>query len=123
VSRAPHLQQGEAAEALARDHLQHQGLKLLQQNYRCRGGEIDLVMEHGDSTVFVEVRYRRSTHFGSGAESVDYRKQQKLIHAANHYLQQNPKRANKPARFDVISIHMQGDTPSVDWIRDAFQAA
>jgi len=123
LSKAPHLQQGEAAEALACTYLQQQGLTLIEQNYRCRGGEIDLIMSHSNSTVFVEVRYRRSTRFGSGAESVDYRKQQKLIHAAHHYLQQNPKQANKPARFDVVSIQMQGDTPSIDWIRDAFQAA
>lgn len=122
MSQAPHLQQGEAAEAQACQYLEQQGLKLRQRNYRCRQGEIDLVMDHGQQLVFVEVRYRRSTRFGSGAESVNPRKQHKLVLAAQHFLQAHPKLNNKPARFDVVSMQLAGQTAKIDWIQDAFQA-
>ena len=122
MSRAPHLQQGEAAEAQACRYLEQQGMQLRQRNYRCRQGEIDLVMEHGEQLVFVEVRYRRSTRFGSGAESVDTRKQHKLVLAAQHYLQSHPKLSKRPARFDVVSMRLDGQTTKIDWIQDAFQA-
>ncbi len=123
MSQAAHLEQGRTAEAQACRYLQQQGLTLLEKNYRCHQGEIDLVMSDGDSTVFIEVRYRRSNRYGSGAESVNLRKQQKLIAAAQSYLQQHRPLANKPARFDVISMHQDKQSPHIDWIRDAFQTA
>ncbi len=112
-------QQGQAAEAQACRHLQQQGLELIERNYRCRQGEIDLIMRDKQSIVFVEVRYRSNTNFGGAAASVDQRKQAKLIGAASHYLQQHHALAQQPARFDVIAI-----TPTtLEWIRDAFQTA
>lgn len=111
--------QGAEAEAQARRHLQNQGLTLIESNYRCRQGEIDLIMDDRGSTVFVEVRYRRSATFGGGAASVDGRKQARLIAAASHYLQRHPALAQRPARFDVIAI----GPGALEWIRDAFQAA
>lgn len=116
------LATGQAAEAYACEHLQGQGLKLIQQNFRCPQGEIDLIMREKNTTVFVEVRYRRNIRYGSGAESVDAHKQRKLLAAAHRYLQQNPKAAKAPCRFDVISLRLQGDRPQLEWIRDAFQA-
>lgn len=112
-------QRGQAAEEQACRHLQQQGLTLIERNYRCRLGEIDLVMRDGASTVFVEVRYRSNPGFGGGAASVDGRKQSKLIAAASHYLQQHPALAQQPARFDVVAIA----PTALEWIRDAFQAA
>lgn len=73
-----------------------------------------------DSLVFVEVRYRRHAGFGSGAESVDRRKQSRLIASAQHYLQRHPEAAEHPCRFDVVSIG--GDTTQVTWYRNAFEA-
>jgi putative endonuclease len=116
------LATGHAAEAYACEHLQGQGLKLVSQNFRCARGEIDLIMHDKDTTVFVEVRYRRSTRFGSGADSVDYHKQRKLLATAAFYLQQHPKAAKSPCRFDVVSLSLQDDKPRLEWIRDAFQA-
>ena len=114
-------QTGQAAESKACDHLQQHGLQLIERNYHCRQGEIDLIMRDGNYTVFVEVRYRRNSGFGSAAESVDQRKQRKIISTASHYLQQHSKLAQQPARFDVVSISPQGKETNIDWIQDAFQ--
>jgi putative endonuclease len=110
---------GREAEQRARRHLQAHGLKLLQCNYHSRHGEIDLVMQDRDSVVFVEVRYRRQARFGSAAESVDRRKQARLIACAQHYLQTHPSTTRLPCRFDVVTIS-GSDGP--DWIRNAFSA-
>lgn len=113
-------QRGLAAEEQACRYLEMRGLELVERNYHCRGGEIDLVMRDGDCLVFVEVRLRRSSRYGSGAESVDQRKQQKLIHAARHYLQvRHP--GDSPARFDVVALSGRGKQPEIQWIPNAFE--
>lgn len=117
---------GQAAEDLACRYLQDQGLHLIERNYRCKRGEIDLVMRDANSVVFVEVRYRRNHRFGSGAESVDRHKQAKLIATALHYLQSNKAAAKSSARFDVVSVSVQGkspQTPEIQWIKNAFDAS
>jgi putative endonuclease len=114
-TRPRHLRNGEAAEARALDWLRQQGLEPVTRNYRCKVGEIDLVMREGDSLVFVEVRYRSHPGFGSAAESVTLRKQQRLQRAASHYLQR--LRKTPPCRFDIIGIDADG---AVEWIRNAF---
>lgn len=111
---------GLAAESQAQGYLERQGLKLLTRNYRCPHGELDLIMTDGRSTVFVEVRLRRNRRFGSGADSIDARKQGKLTAAALHYLQRHPVQAQRPARFDVISIGAGDNDAAIDWITDAF---
>ncbi len=120
------LNSGHAAESIALQYLQQQGLALITRNYRCRRGEIDLIMQHHSSIVFVEVRYRRNRHFGGAGASVDRRKQDKLIVSALHYLQKNRLAAKQPARFDVIAIHAQSQMVTqqheIQWIQDAFQA-
>ncbi len=113
---------GKDAESLACRFLQAQGLALIERNYRRRPGEIDLIMVDADSLVFVEVRYRRQDRFGSGADSVDRRKQAKISACAQLYLQAHPEMAARPCRFDVISISGDAGDPAVEWIRDAFSA-
>ena len=118
---------GQNAEDLALQFLQSKGMSLIEKNYRCKAGEIDLVMQHNKTElVFVEVRYRKHTNFGSGAESVDSRKQQKILKTAEHFLQSNPKHAALPCRIDVISITAARKTndqqPEIDWIPNAIQA-
>ena len=117
---------GQQAESIALEYLQQQGLRLITRNYRCRRGEIDLIMQHRDSVVFIEVRYRRNRHFGGADASVDRRKQDKLITSALHYLQENRQAARQPARFDVIAIHADTHAATqpdnIQWIQDAFQA-
>ncbi|MEO5702606.1 MAG: YraN family protein [Gammaproteobacteria bacterium] len=117
----PPISRGQQAEEFACRYLQAHGLQLVECNYRCSHGEIDLVMQDGQSTVFVEVRYRRSQRFGGGIESVDYHKQSRLIATALHYLQHNKKAARQPSRFDVIAMEPGLQQDQVQWIKDAFQ--
>ena len=86
-----HLKKGQYAEQLACDHLEKEGLRLVQKNYHCPMGEIDLIMKDKEMLVFVEVRYRKNTQYGSGAESVNGPKQKKLLSTAMHYLQRHAK--------------------------------
>ncbi|MBE9539452.1 MAG: YraN family protein [Proteobacteria bacterium] len=113
---------GKNAENTACQYLQQQGLKLIERNYFCPRGEIDLIMRDATSIIFIEVRYRRNIRFGSGAESVDRRKQEKLLATAAHYLQNHPKAAKGACRFDVVSLTGQDDQQKIEWINDAFQA-
>ena len=115
---ALHLVKGKSAEDQARHHLEQQGLKLLETNYRCKRGEIDLIMQDTGTLVFIEVRYRKSDTYGSAVESVTPGKQNKLVAAARHYLQEN--RSNTPCRFDVVGITGQNES-KLEWIKDAFQ--
>lgn len=107
---------GEQAEALAAAFLTKKGFKLLAQNYRCKVGEIDLVMQDKDTVVFIEVRSRSHPDFGSAAESVTPQKQHKLIKSALHYLQKQGWFDKVPCRFDIIGI-AQG---KIEWLKDAF---
>jgi len=113
---------GKQAENTACEYLIENGLKLIEKNYKCRGGEIDLVMQHENSIVFVEVRYRHNNRFGSGAESVIKRKQDKIILTALHYLQSHKKTAGSASRFDVVSIQAGSGINDIQWIQNAFQA-
>ncbi|WP_137891016.1 YraN family protein [Ramlibacter sp. 2FC] len=114
-------QRGDAAEDAALRHLEAQGLRLLQRNYRTPGrggGEIDLVMrEPGGTLVFVEVRQRASRAWGGAAASVGAEKQRRIVFAARHYLLR--WRAMPPCRFDVVLVEPTGIT----WLRAAFDAA
>ncbi|MDH5370595.1 MAG: YraN family protein [Gammaproteobacteria bacterium] len=120
-------EQGQYTENLACQYLENKGFKLLERNFHCRFGEIDLIMQQDNAIVFVEVRYRRSNNFGSGAESVTVNKQSKLIKTASIYLQQHAKLNKYPARFDIISITGSIETNNIenidfDWIENAFGA-
>lgn len=117
---------GRAAEEHACRYLENQGLQLIEKNYRCRYGEIDLIMREKKTTVFVEVRYRSNPNFGSGAESINSRKQHKLITTANHFLQSHPQAMNHQCRFDVVSLSANPDktgfSDKVLWIPNALEA-
>lgn len=97
-------------------------MQYVSRNHRCRGGELDLVMLADAVLVFVEVRYRRGARYGSAAESIDGRKQQRLIRAAEDFLMRHPQFANHPCRFDVIALYGDANTPGCDWIAGAFSA-
>ena len=113
---------GDAVEDAALDYLQRQGLRLLARNARARGGELDLVMLHDESLVFVEVRYRAGSGFGGGSASVDLSKRRKLVRAAQAFLLRHPQYADAPCRFDVIDASGAPQAPLLDWLRDAFRA-
>ena len=112
---ADHRLKGKKAEDVACSFLQRNGLLLIERNYHCRFGEIDLIMQDSDSLVFVEVRYRSSSKFGDAIESVDANKRRKLVFAANHYLQNTS--LDQPSRFDVVALSPD-QTPQ--WICNAF---
>ena len=114
-------QVGDAAEDEALRHLQKQGLRLLQRNYRSPGrggGEIDLIMTTPDgTTVFVEVRSRASSGHGGAAASVSFFKQRHIVFAARHYLSRLQR--TPPCRFDVVLVEPAG----VQWLKAAFDAS
>jgi putative endonuclease len=114
---------GRAAEDAALRFLESMGCALVQRNYRCRLGEIDLVMRDGGSLVFVEVRARNSDAFGGAAASIGFSKQRRLAAAARHFLMTHPREARLPARFDVVAISGPGGENAPHWIRAAFDAA
>jgi len=112
---------GLEAEKLAATFLANNGLKLVTQNYHCRFGEIDLIMQDVKTLVFVEVRLRSNSQFGSAASSITPQKPQKLILTAQHYLQQHVKNQSETAcRFDAI-LMTKADLNHIDWIRNAFE--
>ena len=109
------------AEKLAAIFLVSNGLKLVVQNYHCRFGEIDLIMKDASTLVFVEVRLRSNAKFGSAGASITLQKQQKLIAAAQHYLQQHGQSHGNPAcRFDAILMN-KADLQHIEWVRNAFE--
>lgn len=114
-------ERGSRAEQLARRYLEQHGLHFVEANFRCRQGEIDLIMHDKQTLVFVEVRYRSQSRYGSAAESVDRRKQDKLISAALRYMQDNPALAQQASRFDVIAISGEQGKPEIDWHPNAIQ--
>lgn len=105
------------AEQSAMSHLLQQGLLLVERNYRCRFGEIDLIMSEGKTLVFVEVRMRASNMFGGAAASITSVKQAKLLRAARHYL--SGLKHEPSCRFDAILITGVRN-PKIEWIRNAF---
>ncbi|GJL76206.1 YraN family protein [Nitrosomonas sp.] len=110
-------QKGNDAEQIAAAYLLRQGLELIEQNYRCRFGEIDLIMSERKILVFVEVRMRASDAYGGAAASITATKQAKLLRTARHYLS---GLQHEPAcRFDAI-LMTGTHNPRIEWIRNAF---
>lgn len=107
---------GERWERRAETFLRRRGLTSRVRNYHCRWGEIDLIMDDDEVLVFVEVRLRSRGDFGSGGDSVNPAKQQKLIRAAGAFLAAHPALAHRPCRFDVVAA----DGQQMEWIRNAF---
>ena len=126
LRRAPHKQRGDQAENLALEFLLARGLTLIKRNHLCRMGEVDLIMQDGAVTVFVEVRLRSSgnktggttspDNWASAAESIDARKQLRIMTAARHFLIGRP---DPPCRFDCVLLSRL-DAAAIEWMRDAF---
>ena len=112
---------GQEAERLACTFLQSHNVTILERNYHCRQGEIDIIGREQNTIVFVEVRYRRHSQFGSGAESVTRNKQKKLLTTAQTYIARRLKR-ELPCRFDVLEAHSKDDgSLQFNWLKNAFQ--
>lgn len=124
MTRPPAPSPGDAgaqAEERAKGFLEAQGLRLTERNYRCRQGELDLIMQDGETLVFVEVRYRKNGGFGGPAASITQAKQRRIIITANHYLQSRNSKRTPACRFDVLAITGK-DPQNINWIKDAFQS-
>jgi putative endonuclease len=115
---------GNQYETCACQYLEQKGLTCLYKNFRCRYGEIDLIMLHQQTLVFVEVKYRKNCKFGSSAESVTYQKQRRLLTTAGIFLRQQAHFAHYPIRFDVMAMHPKSDIDAqqieYEWIQAAF---
>jgi putative endonuclease len=112
---------GREGEVLAEAFLRARGCRTLARNFRCRAGEIDLVVLDGDVVVFVEVRSRRGDVAGTPFESVDGRKQAQVVRVARHFLAARGL-GERDARFDVVGVRFDADPPAVEHLRGAFEA-
>ena len=112
------LAAGASAEDLAAAFLARQGLRIVERNWRVRGGEIDLICEDRGSLVFVEVRLRRRSDLGGAGASITHAKQRRLILAARHYLAGKRERA---CRFDAVLLDGL-EIANIEWIKNAFDA-
>ncbi len=113
---------GDSYESAAIAVLQRAGLRIVDRNYRCKAGEVDIIASDGGLLVFVEVRARRAGRYGSAAATVDLRKQRKLYATAQHFLQSRRASARVPCRFDVITFEprQSGAAATPRWIKSAF---
>jgi len=118
----PAQARGRAAEDLAARHLASHGLRILERNVRCRGGEVDLICLDRGTIVFVEVRLRTNPRFGGAAESITAAKRRRILLAAQWWLGGRGRRfAVSPCRFDALLLD-QLDEAAVSWLRGAFDA-
>ncbi len=110
---------GTTAEDTAIDFLKLKGLSLIDRNFKPKYGEIDLIMNDGQCTVFVEVRYRKSKNFLTPLESIDHNKVNRIIKCSKFYIQKL-KSNDETFRFDIITINGSLDSPEIDWYQNAF---
>jgi putative endonuclease len=115
-TKAAHLLRGKSAEQQAHQFLINKGLKPVCQNFRCKQGELDLIMTDNKTLVIIEVRFRKTNKYGSALESITHTKQSRIIAATHIYL--SALKMDNPIRFDVVAISGNGD---IDWIQNAFQ--
>ena len=115
-------QLGQRGEAMARGFLQEQGYCILESNFRCSFGDIDIVAQDGDETVFVEVKTRHSTTYGTPEESLTPAKQQHLLAASQEYLQRHSI-SGTDCRIDLVSVRIAPgfSVPRIDHLRHAVQ--
>lgn len=113
---------GQDVETAAANYLANKGVALIEKNYHCRAGEIDIIGKDHQYLIFIEVRYRKSALFGSAAESVTIKKQQRILMTAQHFLLNNPALQNLCCRFDVIACEPNKNDLELNWIKGAFTA-
>ncbi len=116
------IELGMRGERLAFEELKKLGYKILERNYRCRFGEIDLIARHRDTLVFVEIKTRRGKTLGYAKEAVNSGKQRRMSKAALAYLKAKTQGCVS-ARFDVVAISLTSSGPEVEIVTDAFELA
>lgn len=115
------ITRGKLAEEEACRFLLQQGLQLIEANYRCYHGEIDLIMRDKKSIIFVEVRSRSDARHGHALETVTTGKQQRIIKASQHFLQRKKWLNKVYCRFDVVAIQVDTGKKAIDWLKNAFE--
>ncbi len=113
---------GHALEDTAVAYLQKHKVQVLHRNFRCKYGEVDLIGRDQEDLIFVEVRYRKDATFGAAAETVTADKQRRIICAAQFFLMTRSWATKLYCRFDVIAITKAINSPTIEWIKDAFNA-
>jgi putative endonuclease len=113
--KAAHLIRGESAEEQAHNFLIGKGLKPVCRNFRCKQGELDLIMTDQQTLVIIEVRFRKTDKYGSAVESITRAKQSRIIAATHVFL--SAHKTDQPIRFDVVAMSGNGD---IGWIQNAF---
>ena len=116
------LTRGKFAEDLAFNYLLQQGLKPLARNYRRPCGEIDIIMQHDETIVFIEVRYRKNSYYLAPIETVTTQKCNHIIATSQIFLQSNRSAAKMSCRFDVVTLTGIRPEQNIEWIKNAFQA-
>jgi putative endonuclease len=111
---------GKKGEDLAVAYLVEAGFRIIERNYRCLFGEIDIVAQEGETLVFCEVKSRRSDAYGDPLLAVGYRKQKKISRISLHYLADKDLR-QRPARFDVVAVMLLPAGHRIELIRNAFE--
>ncbi len=113
---------GNTAEVIALQYLSKCNLQLVEKNYLTKLGEIDIIMldKNNNELVFVEVRYRKNTNFGSATDTIGSDKQTKITKTAQYYLQSRRQYRDFTCRFDVIGIEYSLKNPKINWIKNAF---
>jgi putative endonuclease len=115
---------GRDGELLAASYLKDLGYKIIEKNYRCRLGEVDLIVEREGTITFVEVKTRRSVEAVSPRELVTLPKQRRISKAAQHYLARRAQNtSDMNANFAVLGIDFSGTDPCFEWIEHAFDLA
>lgn len=109
-------QLGTEYENVAAEYLQSQGCEIIERNFRCRSGEIDLIAREGEYLCFVEVKYRAGSTCGSPLDAVGSRKQRQILKVAKYYLMKNDMTMDTPCRFDVVAV----EGKKITLLRNAF---
>lgn len=117
----PELVLGLKGEDAAEVYLKKNGFKVLLRNFRCRGGEIDLIAEKKGELHFVEVKTRKDLGFGNPYEAIGYTKQTRISRAAQYFIMKNSRWSNNPKVFSVMSVNYIKTPPEIDFISNAFE--
>lgn len=121
-SKPSHLKKGILAEKVAKDYLIKKGFTFIDQNFNCRVGELDLIMQDGQTLVFVEVRYRKSAQFGGALLSVTPQKCKKILKSASFYMQKHGfNEYNTAYRIDIVAIEGDLSNPEINWLSNAIE--
>ncbi len=113
---------GKLGETIAMDYLRRYGYRIVESNYRCALGEIDVIATEGKTVVFIEVKSRKTERFGEPQAAVGLQKQKKISMVAQNYLKEK-KLNNVKARFDVVAVRLLPQGPKIELIRNAFESS